>query len=226
MKTTGTSKAIARRLHDGRFISRYFIGNGIDIGCGNDPISLYGEFFPLMRSLKPWDLPDGDAQFLDGVADHSFDFVHSSHCLEHMRNPEEALMNWFRVLKPNGHLVLLIPDEDLYEMGVFPSTYNSDHKWTFTIWKENSWCDKSINVVDLIKTLGAAAQVIKIDSLDAQHRFGLPRMDQTLTPVAECAIEIIIRKRPENEVIQKGRMQAPGQLTKEGFFSLTGIRLA
>ena len=221
-----TSKSIMRRLHDGRFISRYFVGDGIDIGCGSDPVSLYGEFFPLMKSLKPWDLPDGDAQILEGVADNSFDFVHSSHCLEHMRNPEEALKNWFRVLKPNGHLVILVPDEDLYEMGVFPSTNNTDHKWTFTLWKENSWCDKSINVIDLVKTLDETSQVVKLDLLDGQHRYNLPRMDQTLTPVGECAIEIIIRKRPETEFIQKGRMPAAGQLTKDGFFALTGIRVA
>jgi hypothetical protein len=27
-----------------------------------------------------------------------------------------------------------VPDEDLYEQGVFPSTFNADHKWTFTVY--------------------------------------------------------------------------------------------
>ena len=218
-----TSKSVMRRLHDNRFISRYFVGDGIDIGCGSDPISLYGELFPFMRSLKPWDLVNGDAQLLTDVADGSFDFVHSSHCLEHMRDPVEALGNWFRVLKPGGHLIILVPDEDLYEMGVFPSRNNADHKWTFTLWKDNSWCDKSVNVVDLVKTLGAAAQPIKLELLDGSYRYRLPRMDQTLTPIGECAIEIIVRKRPEAELASKGVLPSAGQLNRDQFFALTGI---
>ena len=133
------SKAMTRRLHDVRYASRYFVGNGIDIGAGNDSIGLYAEWFPGMRQVRAWDLPDGDAQLLQSVADESLDFVHSSHCLEHMRDPVEALRHWFRVLKPGGHLVCVVPDEDLYEQGVFPSTFNSDHKWTFSLWKAASW---------------------------------------------------------------------------------------
>ena len=220
-----TSKSVMRRLHDNRFMSRYLVGDGIDIGCGSDPISLYGELFPLMKSLRTWDLPDGDAQLLAGVADESFDFVHSSHCLEHMRDPTEALKNWFRVLKPGGHLIVLVPDEDLYEMGIFPSQSNLDHKWTFTLWKESSWCDKSVNVTDLVKTLGISAQPLKMELLDGSYRYLLPRIDQTLTPIGECAIEIIIRKYPASELASKGRIEKNGQLTKELLFVLTGIEL-
>ncbi len=51
--------------------------------------------------------------------------------------------HWLRVLKPGGHLVVTIPEEDLYEQGRFPSTFNLDHKWTFTIHKQKSWSAKS-----------------------------------------------------------------------------------
>lgn len=220
-----TSKSVMRRLHDNRFVTRYLVGDGIDIGCGSDPISLYGELFPLMKSLKPWDLGDGDAQLLANVADESFDFVHSSHCLEHMVDPVEALGNWFRVLRPGGHLIIMVPDEDLYEMGVFPSRNNADHKWTFTLWKEGSWCDKSVNVVDLIKKLGNAAQPIKLELLDGSYRYRLPRIDQTLTPIGECAIEIVIRKRSATEIASKGILPPAGQFNKDQFFALTGIAL-
>lgn len=214
-----------RRLHDSRFISRYFVGDGLDVGCGSDPVSLYAELFPAMKSLRPWDLPDGDAQVLAGVPDAAFDFVHSSHCLEHMHDPVLALQTWFRVLRPGGHLVVLVPDEDQYEMGVFPSRNNPDHKWTFTLWKASSWCDKSVNVLDLVKTLGAAAQPVKLELLDATHRYGLPPLDQTMTPVGECAIELVIRKRLAQEIVAKGRLPAPGRLTLDQFYALTGMRL-
>jgi SAM-dependent methyltransferase len=199
------SKAISRRLHDVRFATRYFIGSGIDIGAGNDPVSLYGEFFPGMRALRAWDMPDGDAQLLADVDNESFDFVHSSHCLEHMRDPKEALYNWFRVLKPGGHLVCMVPDEDLYEQGRFPSTFNSDHKWTFTLWKSQSWSDRTVNLFELLQTLGVTAQPLKVELLDATFRYQWPRFDQTQTAVGEAAVEFIVRKRLPDEITSRGR---------------------
>ena len=237
------SKAVMRRMHDSRFATRYFAGDGIDIGAGPDALGAcrelapskqesttyepslvckllifccrplipdrllvqYEEQFPLMRSCRLWDIEDGDAQLLASVADSALDFVHSSHCLEHMRHPREALHHWLRVLKPAGHAVITVPDEDLYEQGAFPSTFNTDHKWTFTMHKATSWSAKSVNLMDILTQFSDIAQVVKIEQLDATFRFGLPRIDQTLTPVAECALEFILRKRPANEIARKGR---------------------
>src|SRR5277367_5550020 len=88
-----TSKSVIRRLHDSRFATRYFLGEGIDIGAGSDPLSLYGEQFPGMRALRVWDVGDGDAQKMAGVEDETYNFVHSSHCLEHLVDPLEGLRN-------------------------------------------------------------------------------------------------------------------------------------
>jgi len=173
---------------------RYFKGNGIDIGGGPDPLSLYVELFPLAESVYTWDIEDGDAQFMSSVKSCIYDFVHSSHCLEHLNNPIEGLKNWFRILKPGGYLIIIVPDEDLYEQGKFPSTFNKDHKWTFTIYKKSSWSRNSINVVDMLKGLGSDACIEKIELLNSTHRT-FPRYDQTLTPVGECGIEIIVYKK-------------------------------
>lgn len=208
-----SSKSVMRRIHDTRFASRYFVGQGIDIGAGTDPISLYFEQFPLMGDMRLWDVGDGDAQFMAGVADETFDFVHSSHCLEHLHDPVIGLTNWFRILKPGGHLVVMIPDEDLYEQGVFPSRSNADHKWTFTMFKPRSWSPRSISVINqLLPTLGPQAEVVKVELLDATYRYGLPMFDQTLTPIGESGIEFIVRKRPQEEVERGGRLPQPGAL--------------
>lgn len=199
------SKAPSRRLHDSRFATRYFVGNGIDIGCGPDPVSQYAEQFPLMQQVKNWDLPDGDAQYLATIPDSSFNFVHSSHCLEHMVDPKIAMQNWLRVLKPGGHLIITIPDEDLYEQGAFPSSFNNDHKWTFTIHKQQSWSTKSINLLNFLADFSDIAQILKLELLDASYRFKLNRFDQTLTPVAEAGIELIARKWLKSEIQQSGR---------------------
>jgi len=200
------SKSINRRLADSRFARRYFVGHGIDIGGKPDPLSLYAEFFPLMSSVKTWDLEDGDAQYLEDIADETLDFVHSSHCLEHLRDPSEGLSNWLRVVKPGGYVVVTVPDEDLYEQGVFPSQFNKDHKVTFTVFKTKSWSRASINLLDLIRELGACCEVVKIEVLDSNYRYSLPRYDQTLTPVAECGIELIFRKKSAQEISNGSRI--------------------
>jgi SAM-dependent methyltransferase len=203
------SKSITRRLSDPNFSNRYFVGNGLDIGGKPDPLCLYRELFSKMGEVRTWDREDGDAQFLAGTADGELDFVHSSHCLEHLVDPPEGLRHWLRIVRPGGHLVVTVPDEDLYEQGVFPSTFNRDHKWTFTILKSRSWSERSLNVVDLVRGLGDGAELVRLEQLSATYRFDLPRYDQTLTPVGECGIEFVIRKRPDAEVIARGRWQRP-----------------
>jgi SAM-dependent methyltransferase len=47
---------------------------------------------------------------LSAISDQSYDFVLSSHNLEHFANPVKALVEWKRVLRPDGSLVLVLPD--------------------------------------------------------------------------------------------------------------------
>lgn len=205
------SKSIPRRLANSNFINYFFVGKGLDIGGKPDPLCLYTSLFCQMESVRTWDWEDGDAQYLQSLDDNLFDFVHSSHCLEHMVDPFEALANWFRVLKPGGHLIITIPDEDLYEQGVFPSTFNLDHKWTYTIFKNESWSPKSVNVIELVKSLGKQADVIKLEQLISTYRFELPRYDQTTSPVGESGIEFIVRKRQPYELENKGRWRSDNE---------------
>lgn len=200
------SKSIGRWLRDPNFSTRYFRGRGVDIGGLPDPLGLYGELFPLITEVAVWDREEGDAQHMAAVADEQYDFVFSSHCLEHLSDPEEALKNWLRILKPGGHMIVNVPDEDLYEQGVFPSTYNADHSWTFTIWKNETWSTKSINLLTLLPTLGAQAEILRIEQLNECYRFQLPRYDQSMTPVTSCSIEFVLRRRLPEELERKGRL--------------------
>jgi SAM-dependent methyltransferase len=204
-----TSKSLLRRSYDRRFTTRYLVGNGVDIGAGMDSIGRYRALFPLMGDVRGWDLEDGDAMLLQTVADESYDFVHSSHCLEHLVDPKVALANWIRVCKPGGHIVVMIPDEDLYEQGVFPSTFNRDHKWTFTIAKKQSWSPRSVSVVALLALFCDAIEIVKIELLDSNYFYDVPRFDQTMTMLGESAIEFVIRKRAAAELERKGRLAAP-----------------
>lgn len=53
-----------------------------------------------------------DAVALTGIGEETYDFVLSSHCLEHVANPLVALREWRRVTRQGGHLVLILPDRE------------------------------------------------------------------------------------------------------------------
>lgn len=173
------------------FKERAFVGKGIDIGCGND--ILRKRWFKGITSIEPFDIQDGDAQYVNKYRDEgSYDFVYSSNCLEDMNDPVVALKNWFALVKEGSYLVFTVPDEDLYEQGVFPSKFNSDHKWTFTIFKEKSWCTESINILDLLKNL-ENRRIIKIELIDTNYDYSIHGKDQTLGN-AEVFIEVVVQK--------------------------------
>lgn len=125
-------------------------GKGLDIGCGGDPV---------FRDVRGFDVADGDANEITRFVHEEFDFVFSSHCLEHMVDPRKALLEWWALVKPGGHLFFIVPDEDLYEQGVFPSRFNSDHKATFTISKTRSWSPVSVNILDVVLGISGARLV-------------------------------------------------------------------
>ena len=76
-------------------------GNGLDIGCGDWPLS--------------WAIPiekrhGGDAMALP---EGPFDYVFSSHCLEHLADPIAALEHWKSRIRKGGVLFLYLPHPDM-----------------------------------------------------------------------------------------------------------------
>jgi SAM-dependent methyltransferase len=138
-------------------------GEGIDIGCGTDPV---------LPGVMPFDLAHGDANEILRHVDRQFDFVYASHCLEHMRDPRAAIAQWWQLVRPGGVLFVIVPDEDLYEQGFWPSRFNRDHKWTFTIAKHASWSPVSVNLLDLARSL-PGGEVVDIRLFDEGYDRGL-----------------------------------------------------
>jgi SAM-dependent methyltransferase len=63
-----------------------------------------------------------DATDLEGIDSEEYDFVLSSHSLEHIANPIKAIEEWLRVLKRDGFFLLIVPDKN----------YTFDHKRSYT----------------------------------------------------------------------------------------------
>jgi len=171
--------------------NQYFKGNGIDIGCGSD--MLKKQIFTSINNIQPYDLNDGDAQLCSNLIDNSFDFVYSSHCLEHMRDANEALNNWIRICKTQGHIIFAIPHEIYYEKGIWPSRYNNDHKWSFRM-EQRTILPKSINIYDFLSSFKDKIDIVSVELL--LHNFDFTKFyeDQTLGN-SVCQIEIILQKK-------------------------------
>lgn len=127
------------------FFKNFLSGKVIDIGGGNDPVTNYAEVF---------DIGDGDAQnILKYRKKESYDSVNSSHCLEHMKDVPLALSQWWELVKPGGHMVIVVPHEDLFEQKIWPSVFAGGHHATFRLKTKESWSPVSYDIHELIKNL-------------------------------------------------------------------------
>jgi len=190
-----------RRRASSHLWQRVLSGRGIDIGCGDDPVNREGKF-PGITSLDTFDITDGDASYVTRYKQQeSYDFVYSSHCLEHLVSPFGAIREWWALVKVGGYLAFQVPDEDLYEQGVFPSRWNGDHKHTFTMYKgsnpqDKSWSPLSVNVLDLVRTL-PGVKVWLLQLCDHNYDYSKKDTDQTFEALpggAEVNIEVILQK--------------------------------
>lgn len=124
-------KSYTRRIRTG-FLERYCSGGVVlDVGYS-------GYDNPEGKTALPHAIGiDLDFPGYDGVrlpfADESVDTVFSSHCLEHIEREQDAIREWFRVLKVGGFLVCFVPHQALYEKKAsLPSRWNGDHKRFYT----------------------------------------------------------------------------------------------
>jgi len=177
-----TSKAKSRRLKEG-FFKKYCKGRGLDIGCGEDLLFL---------NCRGWDRKHGDAQYLEGVENSSFDFVYSSHLLENFENPGVVLKRWYEVLKPGGYFILFIPHRDLYEKRkTLPSKWNLEHKHFFLLDKDD--LPDTIGILGLVKEWLYDYKIIYAKVCNIGHTKENAK-NPNIHSDGEYSIEIVIQK--------------------------------
>jgi hypothetical protein len=54
-----------------------------------------------------------DAVQISDVEDKTYDFVFSSHSLEHIANPLKAVKEWLRITKKDGYIILILPEKSV-----------------------------------------------------------------------------------------------------------------
>ena len=128
-------------IRGSHFAKQYLNGKVLDIGAGNDPVCSHAVIF---------DQQHGDANRINEYFEaETFDTVHSSHCLEHMNDPVSAIHKWWSLVKPGGYMITVVPHEDFYEQGIWPSFFNDDHKSSFRFNKANPLSSVSFDVSQL-----------------------------------------------------------------------------
>lgn len=181
-----TSKLNQYRKQSG--YDAYFSGRGIDLGCGDDVLDK--SVFTQIESVLAYDKDQGDANTCQNLDSDKFDFVYSSHCLEHMDNVEVAFRNWLRICKPGGHLIVAVPHEIYYEKNIWPSVFNRDHKSSFRL-EQNTNLPNSVWVQVFLAHF--PVEVISCSLLLFGFDFAKFWEDQTLGE-AVCQVEFIVKK--------------------------------
>ncbi len=95
-------------------------GYGCDIGFGGDKIkhNAIGIDFATPYASTGKDKVDIACDVINDaipVEENTFDYVYSSHLIEDFEDTEAGLKKFIRVLKSNGNLVLVFPDQKVYE---------------------------------------------------------------------------------------------------------------
>lgn len=161
-------------------------GKGVDIGCGTDKV---------VAEADEWDLyqvgQQGDATFMEGVPDGKYDWVYSSHCLEHLEDPTEALKSWWRILKPGGNLIIYIPHRDLYEKRKQPpSKWNYEHKRFYVM--ESHEPPGTLGILQLLKEVLSGYEILLVRKCDDGHTITDPEVHSD----GEYSIEVVVKKGP------------------------------
>ena len=99
----------------------YCIGNGCDVGFGGDKIkkeNCLGVDLPqpyAHTGRDKVDIPCDIAKEEINIPENSLDYLYSSHLIEDFEDTTTILKKFIKVLKNNGALILVFPDQQIYE---------------------------------------------------------------------------------------------------------------
>lgn len=104
-------------------------GRGLEIGALHKPFDLDADVIyldrfgtealkksyagdPRVSEIKPVQLVSKDGNYYPFIDSGAFDFVISSHVLEHTTNPGRVIEEWLRIVRPGGIAYMIFPDKN------------------------------------------------------------------------------------------------------------------
>ena len=129
-------------------VASFLRGAGLDLGCAKAKVceGAIGIDNAHKEADVQIDLSGVDA--LRIFSDGAFDYVFSSHCLEDFHTTDAVLAEWWRIIRPGGHIILYGPDPEYYPR-IGTAGCNPAHK------RDLSWED----VWKILKRFGNAKLV-------------------------------------------------------------------
>lgn len=144
-------------------LAPFCVGNGLDLGFGGDPISnsaVRMDFISPYASVGKYPVQlGGKAEDLYWFKDNVMDYIYSSHLLEDFFDTKAVLLEWLRVLKPGGKLIIFCPDEQIFRKHCKETgqPYNTAHVHEYF----------SLQFVkDILKEIGKTKIIYEKDKVD------------------------------------------------------------
>ncbi|MGC2402786.1 MAG: methyltransferase domain-containing protein [Acidobacteriaceae bacterium] len=83
----------------------------------------HGEDYVFSPGKRPGKNIFRDATDLSSIAAQTYDFILSSHNLEHFANPVKAIQEWKRVIRPGGSMIVVLPNySKTFDHGRMPTS--------------------------------------------------------------------------------------------------------
>lgn len=134
------------------------------------------------------------------VPDASVDFVISSHVLEHFADPIAALVEWYRVVRPEGYVYMIVPHrERTFDRNKPPTTLASlraRHAGSETVTPDPETGHSSYwvteDVVELVRAIGLDWTLVDFQDTDDKigNGFALVLRKGALTPEEEKHVDL------------------------------------
>ncbi|MBU0707857.1 class I SAM-dependent methyltransferase [Patescibacteria group bacterium] len=149
--------------------SSLFRGVVLDIGGRNR-----GHFKKPVNKVEKWIFADIeekhypdmvlDVMDMAGLDNESIDVINATELFEHVVNPEQGLKECYRVLKPNGTIIISMPF--LYQIHADPFDFQrwTDNKWKKVL-RENNFEIEKFEIMGRFFTVLAESKRVLINSL-------------------------------------------------------------
>jgi hypothetical protein len=159
------------------FVDQYLEGKGLDMGCGNCPLlrpdCIHVDAHPQPLAVeqvgKERVIMADAASF---KSDALWDFIFSSHMVEDLGSKElviQCLTHWATMIRPGGHIVLLLPD---MQGGRYPTVAeggNPSHK-----------IDVGVPFIKDIEPSLEGLELVQVDTIPHER---------------SCTFDVVFRKR-------------------------------
>lgn len=194
-----------------------------------------GHTFVFDRRKRPGRQFVAEASNLAMVGDDSFDFVLSSHCIEHLANPLGALAEWTRILRPDGVLALVVPHKDATFDHRRPITSlqhlldDRDHR---TSEDDETHLDEWLRLIDLSRAPGVEDQASfearsrrNVENRCIHHHVFDTRLVLEMLTEANLQVRAVQPMLPCHIIVIAGTVARGARAANEAFMQVSAVGL-